>query len=51
MRFCFVEVRSLYLNLKDKGNPALRNEISLGVLSVDKLVNMSKDVSRREHAV
>ena len=41
-----IEIRSLFLNLKDKGNPALRNEITLGVLSADKLVNMSKDVSQ-----
>ena len=44
---CSIEIRSLFLNLKDKGNPAIRNEITLGVLSTDKLVNMSKDVSQR----
>jgi hypothetical protein len=39
------EIRSLFLNLKDKGNPGLRNEIVLGYISVGKLANMSKDVS------
>ena len=40
-----LEIRSLFLNLKDKGNPGLRNEIVLGLLAADKVVNMSKDVS------
>ena len=39
------EVRSLFLNLKDKSNPGLRNEIVLGELAPDRLVSMSKDVS------
>nr|XP_019049792.1 transcription elongation factor S-II [Kwoniella bestiolae CBS 10118]OCF28722.1 transcription elongation factor S-II [Kwoniella bestiolae CBS 10118] len=37
------KIRSLYLNLKDKGNPALRNEIVLGYISTEKVANMSKD--------
>nr|XP_031861404.1 transcription elongation factor S-II [Kwoniella shandongensis]KAA5528476.1 transcription elongation factor S-II [Kwoniella shandongensis] len=37
------KMRSLFLNLKDKGNPALRNEIVLGYISTDKVANMSKD--------
>ena len=36
-------MRSLYLNLKDKGNPALRNEIVLGYIEPEKLVAMSKE--------
>lgn len=39
-----LEMRSLYLNLKDKGNPALRNEIVLGYISSEKVANMSKEV-------
>ena len=38
------EMRSLFLNLKDKGNPALRNEIVLGTVAVDKVAVMSKEV-------
>jgi transcription elongation factor S-II len=38
------EMRSLYLNLKDKQNPALRNEIVLGYISTEKVANMSKEV-------
>lgn len=38
-------MRSLFLNLKDKGNPALRNEIVLGYVSTEKVASMSKDVS------
>lgn len=37
------KIRSLFLNLKDKGNPGLRNEIVLGYISAEKLVGMSKD--------
>ncbi|WVQ74461.1 transcription elongation factor S-II [Cryptococcus sp. DSM 104548] len=37
------KMRSLYLNLKDKGNPALRNEIVLGDVTPEKVANMSKD--------
>ncbi|WVQ81352.1 transcription elongation factor S-II [Cryptococcus sp. DSM 104549] len=37
------KIRSLFLNLKDKGNPALRNEIVLGYISGEKVANMSKD--------
>nr|XP_018259395.1 transcription elongation factor S-II [Kwoniella dejecticola CBS 10117]OBR81553.1 transcription elongation factor S-II [Kwoniella dejecticola CBS 10117] len=37
------KMRSLFLNLKDKGNPALRNEIVLGYISTEKVANMSKD--------
>nr|ODN90589.1 transcription elongation factor S-II [Cryptococcus depauperatus CBS 7841] len=36
-------MRSLFLNLKDKGNPALRNEIVLGYIGADKVASMSKD--------
>lgn len=39
------EIRSLFLNLKDKGNPGLRNEIVLGQITSDKVVRMSKEVS------
>lgn len=39
------EMRSLFLNLKDKGNPALRNEIVLGYISTEKVASMSKDVN------
>ena len=38
------EIRSLFLNLKDKQNPALRNEIVLGYIEADKVVAMSKEV-------
>lgn len=46
---CFVpvltsEIRTLFLNLKDKGNPALRNEIVLGQLTADKVVRLTKEV-------
>jgi hypothetical protein len=37
------EIRSLFLNLKDKGNPALRNKIVLGDLDADAIVAMSKE--------
>ncbi|KIR52655.1 transcription elongation factor S-II [Cryptococcus gattii Ru294] len=37
------KMRSLFLNLKDKGNPALRNEIVLGYISTEKVASMSKD--------
>ncbi|UOH81862.1 transcription elongation factor S-II [Cryptococcus neoformans] len=37
------KMRSLFLNLKDKGNPALRNEIVLGYVSTEKVASMSKD--------
>ncbi|WVO15360.1 transcription elongation factor S-II [Cryptococcus depauperatus] len=37
------KMRSLFLNLKDKGNPALRNEIVLGYIGADKVASMSKD--------
>ncbi|WWC72884.1 transcription elongation factor S-II [Kwoniella pini CBS 10737] len=37
------KMRSLFLNLKDKGNPALRNEIVLGYISTENVANMSKD--------
>lgn len=40
------EMRSLYLNLKDAGNPGLRNEIVLGHVSAEKVVTMSKEVRR-----
>jgi len=43
-------MRSLFLNLKDKGNPGLRNEIVVGHLAADKLVNMTKDVSEQRIA-
>jgi hypothetical protein len=36
-------MRSLFLNLKDKGNPGLRNEIVLGHVTAHKVVRMSKD--------
>lgn len=39
------EIRSLFLNLKDKGNPGLRDKIVLGVLDAEAVVNMSKEVS------
>ena len=38
------EIRSLFLNLKDKGNPALRNEIVLGYIAANKVAIMSKEV-------
>ncbi|WRT69254.1 transcription elongation factor S-II [Kwoniella shivajii] len=37
------KMRSLFLNLKDKGNPALRNEIVLGYITTEKVANMSKE--------
>lgn len=37
------EMRSLFLNIKDKGNPGLRNEINLGHVTAEKVVNMSKE--------
>ncbi|ODN76855.1 transcription elongation factor S-II [Cryptococcus amylolentus CBS 6039] len=37
------KMRSLYLNLKDKGNPALRNEIVLGDVTPETVANMTKD--------
>jgi hypothetical protein len=33
------------LNLKDKGNPGLRNEIVIGHMSAERVASMSKDVS------
>ena len=39
------EIRSLFLNLKDKGNPGLRNKIVLGDVDAEKIVSMSKEVS------
>ncbi|ODN97321.1 transcription elongation factor S-II [Cryptococcus wingfieldii CBS 7118] len=37
------KMRSLYLNLKDKGNPALRNEIVLGDVTPETVASMTKD--------
>ncbi|KAK4687312.1 transcription elongation factor S-II, partial [Tremellales sp. Uapishka_1] len=37
------EMRSLFLNLKDKGNPGLRNEIVIGHINSEQVVNMTKD--------
>ncbi|KAL1407525.1 thioredoxin-disulfide reductase [Vanrija albida] len=37
------KMRSLFLNLKDKGNPGLRNEIVLGAVSAEKVVRMTKE--------
>ncbi|EKD02852.1 positive transcription elongation factor [Trichosporon asahii var. asahii CBS 8904] len=37
------KMRSLFLNIKDKGNPGLRNEIVLGQVTPDKVVRMSKE--------
>ncbi|WVR08899.1 transcription elongation factor S-II [Kwoniella sp. DSM 27419] len=37
------KIRSLYLNLKDKGNPALRNEIVLGYIQGEDVAKMSKE--------
>ncbi|EIW65771.1 hypothetical protein TREMEDRAFT_72529 [Tremella mesenterica DSM 1558] len=37
------KMRSLFLNLKDKGNPGLRNEIVLGYLTAEKLASLSKE--------
>jgi hypothetical protein len=36
------------LNLKDKGNPGLRNEIVIGHMSAERVASMSKDVSGSE---
>lgn len=36
-------MRSLFLNIKDKGNPGLRNEIVLGQVTPDKVVRMTKE--------
>ena len=44
-------MRTLYLNLKDKQNPALRNEIVLNYITADQVANMSKDVSTSNLAV
>lgn len=41
------EMRSLFLNLKDKGNPGLRNEIVLGAVTPHKVVRMTKEVSSK----
>jgi transcription elongation factor S-II len=38
-------MRSLFLNLKDKGNPGLRNEIVIGQVSAEQVVHMTKEVS------
>lgn len=40
-----LEIRSLFLNLKDKGNPGLRDKIVIGTLPAEHVVNMSKEVS------
>ncbi|OCF40591.1 transcription elongation factor S-II [Kwoniella heveanensis CBS 569] len=37
------KIRSIYLNLKDKGNPALRNEIVLGYIDTEAVAKMSKE--------
>ncbi|KAL7421081.1 transcription elongation factor TFIIS [Cryptotrichosporon argae] len=37
------KMRSLFLNLKDKGNPGLRNEIVLGHITAEHVVRMSKE--------
>ncbi|RSH95129.1 RNA polymerase II elongation factor [Saitozyma podzolica] len=37
------KIRSLFLNLKDKGNPGLRNEIVIGHMSAERVASMSKD--------
>ncbi|GMK56489.1 hypothetical protein CspeluHIS016_0303290 [Cutaneotrichosporon spelunceum] len=37
------KIRTLFLNLKDKGNPALRNEIVLGQLTADRVVRLTKE--------
>ncbi|KLT43841.1 putative positive transcription elongation factor [Cutaneotrichosporon oleaginosum] len=37
------KIRTLFLNLKDKGNPALRNEIVLGVMTPDRVVRLTKE--------
>lgn len=41
-------MRSLYLNLKDTGNPGLRNEIVLGHVTAERVVTMSKEASAPE---
>lgn len=40
------ELRSLFLNIKDKTNPGLRNKIVLGSLRYEEVVVMTKEVSR-----
>ena len=42
----YSEIRSLFLNLKDKGNPGLRNKIVLGDVDAEKIVSMSKEASQ-----
>jgi transcription elongation factor S-II len=37
------EIRSLFLNLKVKENPALRNEIVLGNMSAHKVVRLTTE--------
>ncbi|WVQ93037.1 transcription elongation factor S-II [Kwoniella sp. CBS 9459] len=37
------KIRSIFLNLKDKGNPALRNEIMLGYIDTEAVAKMSKE--------
>lgn len=37
------EIRTLFLNLKDKGNPALRNEIVLGQMTADRVVRLTTE--------
>jgi transcription elongation factor S-II len=37
------KIRTLFLNLKDKGNPALRNEIVLGQMTADRVVRLTKE--------
>lgn len=44
-------MRTLYLNLKDKQNPALRNEIVLNYITAEQVANMSKDVSASNLAI
>lgn len=43
--FQCLDIRSLFLNLKDMGNPGLRNKIVLGDVHAEKIVSMSKEVS------
>lgn len=38
------KIRSLFVNLKDKNNPGLREAVVSGEIHVDKLCNMSSEV-------
>ena len=44
------KIRSLFLNLKDKNNPGLRENVTSGELKVEKLCKMSSQVRADYHS-